>query len=46
MSDVVLAETAAGVTTITLADEENRNALGAAVVTGLREPPTPTYALW
>ncbi len=37
MSRPVVAETAGGVTTITLADEENRNALGAALVAGLRE---------
>lgn len=36
MSDVIRIETDAGVTTITLADVENKNALGFALVEGLR----------
>ena len=35
-SEIVRVETAAGVTTVTLADVENRNALGAALIEGLR----------
>ncbi len=34
--EIVKVETAAGVTTVTLADVENRNALGAALIDGLR----------
>lgn len=36
MSDPVLTQTSGGVTTITLADEESRNALGATLIDGLR----------
>ncbi len=35
-SEIVRVETAAGVTTVTLADVENRNALGATLIEGLR----------
>ena len=37
MSEIVKVETADGVTTVTLADVENRNALGAALIEGLRD---------
>ena len=37
MSEIVKVETADGVTTVTLADVENRNALGAVLIEGLRD---------
>ncbi len=44
MSEPVLTETGGGICTITLADEENKNALGRALVDGIREALTAANA--